>query len=287
MVRAKTPTLNQFRALEFVETCGSFGIEPPAALLRGLHLLDLVDNFASESAMPTLLDIDPADIAPLITDMSIRRHAGAGQTVPDGLATGVAAFTGKLLAEMREATLSELDRVVTDLRPRFDELAKPFVVAAQEHGFTAATTSDDVITRSGAAIEAWRDLRRAEADLEPVADVWRAMTEIFAVEPTRASLPAEIENNGSFSVNFSVCFAADDNWSLGDGYVTSQYRTHLDWLAIASGGLRLNTPTEVAAKIAARERHERGSARAAAEAQQAAREVDTAKILADMGIARV
>jgi hypothetical protein len=69
-------------------------------------------------------------------------------------------------------------------------------------------------------------------------------------------------------VNFSVCFAAGDNWSLTDGYVTSPYATHLDWLAIAARGLRLNTPSEVAAKITARERAERSAGFAAAEARQ-------------------
>ncbi|MBP2419668.1 hypothetical protein [Microbacterium imperiale] len=279
------PQLQVGGAMEFVEICRSFDVEPPAALVRGLELLDIADEFRDDRPLPRLLDLAPEEVGPLITDLSIRRHAGSGALNPDGLATGASAFAEKLLAEMREATLPELDRIVSDLRPRFDELAKPLLVAAQEHGFTSATTSDDVITQSPAAIEAWRALRHAEAALEPIADVWRSMTTIFAVEPTRSTLPTAHQHNSQHSVNFSVCFAAGENWSLDEGFVTSQYRSHLDWLAIAARGLRLNSPTEVGEKIATRDRQQRAAAVAAAEANRADRDAENAAFAAALDAA--
>jgi hypothetical protein len=190
MPRKSTPQkLRQSEALEFVELCRGLDIAPPAALVRGLELLDAAEAFHTERPLASILDLDDAEIGPLITDLAIRHHAGRGATTPDGLGAGVDAFTEKLLAEMCEHTLPDLDRIVVELRPQFDELARPLIVAAQEPGFTSATTSDDLITWSAAAIEAWRALRSAEATLEPLAGVWRAMTEIFAVEPTRATSP--------------------------------------------------------------------------------------------------
>jgi hypothetical protein len=102
----------------------------------------------------------------------------------------------------------------------------------------------------------------AGAALEPIAGLWRLISEVFDVAPTRATLGLQ-EHNSSFSVNFSVCFAAGENWSLADEYTTSRYGNRVDWLAIAATGMRLNTPSEVADKIEKRERQQVAAARRA------------------------
>jgi hypothetical protein len=56
-------------------------------------------------------------------------------------------------------------------------------------------------------------------------------------------------------IDNSVMFAAGENWSTdGDYYTETGARGHLDWLRLASadGGLRLNTPSDVVAKLKAR-----------------------------------
>ncbi|WP_136024251.1 hypothetical protein [Microbacterium sp. K27] len=54
----------------------------------------------------------------------------------------------------------------------------------------------------------------------------------------------------------SVAFAAESNWHTdGTYYVDRRIGGSIDWFAIAAGGLRLNTPSEVDEKLAERERH--------------------------------
>ena len=54
----------------------------------------------------------------------------------------------------------------------------------------------------------------------------------------------------SGNVDYSAAFAADNNWSLDGGfYIDNNRAGHLNWLSLAGGGLRLNSPDEVRAKI--------------------------------------
>ncbi|MEV8272684.1 hypothetical protein [Microbacterium sp. NPDC077184] len=238
---------------QFVEECRAFDVAPPASLIRGLELLDAADDHAADRKLSNLLSLSPDEIAPLLVDLSIRRHAGRSEMTPDGLGAGAAQFSEQLLIEMRTAVLPELEQVVADLRPVFDEAARPFVAAAREYGFTHATTSDEVIERADeGAAAAWRNLRHAEAALLPVVSFRRSISEVFDIAPTRDTLASSLQAFGQFSVNYSVCFAEGENWSLDDGYVLDQHRTHIDWLALAAGGLRLNSPAEVEEKIRAR-----------------------------------
>jgi hypothetical protein len=81
------------------------------------------------------------------------------------------------------------------------------------------------------------------------------MTAVFAVSPstgeTRAAALPGVPR--AEQTNYSVCFAAADNWSLDRGYcVEGKTAGHLDWLALARDGLRLNSPAETTEKIRAR-----------------------------------
>lgn len=274
---ATVPTVTQVGLLEFAEACRGLDLEPPAAVTRGLELIDAAEAVAAEKPLTNLLQMDVDDVAPLVAEVSLRRHVSMGLD-PDGLGVGVEKFTAQVLSEVRSAALPDLDGLIEALRPQFDELAKPLTVAAQQHGFTLTTTSDDVISRSSEAIEAWRALRHAGAAMEPIADFWRVTADVFGLAPSRrlnSSRQNAIEHQ--YAANLSVCFAVGENWSLADQFVTHEYRTHVDWLAVAKDGLRLNTPSEVAAKVGQRQKRElhaglRSAAAATAEETETQRE---------------
>jgi hypothetical protein len=166
----------------------------------------------------------------------------------------------------------------------FDERAEPIVVAAQRYGFTLATTSDAVINLADeGAIAAWRDLRKAWAGIEPIVKLRRLMSEVFDVAPTRELVKnSTLRFDAGVSLNFSVCFAAADNWNLEDGFVTDDSRYQLDWLQLAVGGLRLNSPAEVAEKIAERSREQRAAAFAVEKAKADAMQREAERQLADL-----
>ncbi|MDU0325295.1 hypothetical protein RWH43_00865 [Microbacterium sp. KSW2-21] len=277
LTMATVPTVTQLGLIEFAEACRGLDLEPPAAVTRGLALIDAAEAVATEKPLTDLLQMDVDDVAPLVAEVSLRRHVSMGLD-PDGLGVGVEKFTAQVLREVRSAAVPDLDGLMEALRPQFDEFAKPLTVAAQKHGFTLATTSDDVINRSAEAIEAWRALRHAGAAMEPIAEFWRLTADVFGLAPSRrlnTSRQNAIEHQ--YAANISVCFAAGENWSLDGEYVTHEYRTHVDWLAVAREGLRLNTPSEVSAKVEARQKRNfqaglRAAAAASAEQTEAQRE---------------
>ncbi len=105
------------------------------------------------------------------------------------------------------------------------------------------------------ASAAWRSARSAWHAIAPIVSIRIAMSSTFDVSPTRAearaaAFPRTLRDS---ETNYSICFAESDNWSLERGYyVEGKTVGHLDWFVLAAGGLRLNTPDEVRAKLDAR-----------------------------------
>lgn len=112
------------------------------------------------------------------------------------------------------------------------------------------------------ASEAFRATRPAMHALSPIARFRISLSRTFELSPTIN----DMRRRGHFQdaamqvehINNSVLFAAADNWSLGAGYyvqrnVDRNEPGEIDWLALAADGLRLNTPSEVAAKLDARD----------------------------------
>lgn len=235
---------------DFAARCTAAGIEPPEPITRAIHLLQVA---AAQEPAPTggLLALDDAGVAARVEAYAIRAHHAQGYG--PGLAVGVVRFQDELVAETREACLPDLERIVTDLQPTFDELAAPLVTAARDFGFTYATTSDHVIDMADEkASAAWRAVPRAWRAIAPIVSLRIAMSTAFGVSPTMDERRAHAfpKLPGATSPNYSVCFAAGDNWSFDDGYyIEGKTVGHLDWLALAAGGLRLNSPAEVRAKL--------------------------------------
>ncbi|WP_315551972.1 hypothetical protein [Microbacterium aurum] len=240
----------QLRA--FAAACTHLGIEPPAAISRGLALVDVIDGHQKVKPR-SVLDMTDDEARDYVTAISIRAHDRDGRSTGRGMAPGIDQAKRSLAAEVRAAAIPDLERIVAELRPTFDAHAEPLMHAATVYGFTYSTTSDQVINLADeAASAAWRAVPKAWAALAPVVSLRIAMSALFDVSPRRAearssAFPQILRDE---HVNYSVCFAANDNWSLDRGYyVEGKAVGHLDWLALAAGGLRLNSPDEVRAKL--------------------------------------
>ncbi|KAB1647137.1 hypothetical protein F8O06_00715 [Pseudoclavibacter sp. CFCC 14310] len=252
-------SINYVELIKFQATAEAAGIKVPGSITRAFELLEAVEKHAQEPT-GSLLGLTDKQACQRVTDIALRRHTTAN-TWEIGLGAGVASFRDQLLTEVREAVLPDLDQIVTDLQPRFDEIVAPLTTAAQTYGFTWGTTSDQVIDLADEhASQTWRDVRTAWAAIRPIATLRTTISETFELSPT----PAEVDgilllqgrNRMANKLDHSISFAAEDNWSLDGTYcVNNSLNNGIDWLAIARGGLRLNTPTDAATKLEQRRTH--------------------------------
>ncbi|MBF4463454.1 MULTISPECIES: hypothetical protein [unclassified Rathayibacter] len=239
----------------FALSCRSAGVEAPAAVERGLALVAAINAHERADTGP-LLSLTEDEVKDRVTQLSIREHDRDGRASLRGMQPGIDHVTKQLAGEVRAAALPDLEEIIATLRPRFDEHAAHLVEAATVYGFTYDTTSDEVIDLADErASAAWRAVPKAWGALAPIVSLRIAMSTLFDVSPNKAEVRAASfpRTPRSEPTNYSVCFAAGDNWSLDRGYyVEGKTVGHLDWLALAGGGLRLNSPDEVRAKLDAR-----------------------------------
>ncbi|WP_127818240.1 hypothetical protein [Microbacterium sp. CPCC 204701] len=246
----------------FKGACERVGLEAPASIGRAIELLDAAKSHAERQ--PTrLLELSDDEARDVVTDLAIRNHTDGDVPSRDrrGIRAGLDEFRGRLLGEVAADIVPRLDGMIEQLRPIFDEAAAPLVRAAGEYGFTYQTTSDDVIMLDDpGAVDAWRGVRGAIAVLAPFVRFRITVSEVFELSPTRDEQREAAEEDrrpilgDPSAVDYSVCFADGAGWSLdGTYYVEGRRDGHIDWLKLAGGGLRLNTPEEVASKLA--ERH--------------------------------
>lgn len=247
----------------FQAQCAQLGIETPPPIDRGLHLLQVAAEHSKPPAI-RVLDLEAAAARAHITDLAIRSHRFGGG-LETGLGAGVEEFSAQVLLEIREAALPYLRPIVTGLQPRFEEQARPLVDAVQRYHFTSSTQSDQVIDMDQKAIVAWRAAKSARDAIQSIVAFRILISNAFTVSPTPAEVREHHWNQGIFEdaepdrsrLNFSIAFAASDNWSLDAGYLLERQRrdrpmADIDWYALAAGGLRLNPPDEVREKLLAR-----------------------------------
>jgi len=237
--------MNWVHLIEFDVACKAAGVETPAPIVRGQQIRDLANEHA-KSVPGGLLSLSDHDVTHTLEAFALRNHSGSGRNI--GLDAGVEEFMSRLSREIREETIPLLEDIVKELQPRFDEATAPLAAAAK-FGITAQTTSDHVIDMvNEKAANAWRAVPAAWAAVAPIATLRRKMSKLFAVAPY-------IGEHDEQGTNYSVCFAAGDNWSADAGYlIDGKKGQHTDWLAIARDGFRLNTPSEVEEKHATRRR---------------------------------
>jgi hypothetical protein len=248
--------MNWVDLLQFKSECELAGLTVPTPITRGPEMIEL----AKEQETPpsgSLLALSNAELVDRITEMSIREHQGH-TAASRGMAAGVETFTSEMLAEVRSASIPELERLITELQPRFDELAAPLVTAAQKYGYTLQTTSYSVINLADEeASKAWRDARSAWHAILPIVRLRIRISEAFNLSPTLDETNQMFFTAGIFDLavmasnkpDYSVCFAAGDNWSYDGAYAVSKKNgSGIDWFALAAGGLALNTPAQVREK---------------------------------------
>lgn len=239
----------------FAALCTSAGIPVPAPITRGIEMIDVANGHAAMPSGPLLAMTDD-EVREHVEAVAIRQHTAYADGTTAGLLPGTLTFANELAIEVRAAVLPDLDTMVESLQPRFADVAAPLVLAAQQYGFTNSTRSDDVIELADEdASAAWRNARRAIDAIAPLVRFRIAVSRLFQVSPTPGEalrLSRWEAPNNEAPVNYSIAFAAGDNWD-GDGgyYIEGKAAGHIDWLELAAGGLRLNTPTEVRLKLAA------------------------------------
>ncbi|MFJ2541880.1 hypothetical protein [Microbacterium sp. NPDC087589] len=222
----------------FAERCNAFGIAVPEPIARGLHLVDVADAHAATPA-GRVLDLTDDELRDRVTDISIRLHDRDGIGSNRGMAPGVRAVHEALRREVIRDTVPLLEAIIIELQPRFDEAIAPLVDAAQRFGISYDTTSDAVIDQDDGMIAAFRAAKKSWFAVQPIATFRILMSTAFGLEPT-----------GGLSKDFSVLFAAGDNWGQGGKYyLEGKTQSHLDWFALVAGGLRLNGISDVHTKI--------------------------------------
>ena len=249
--------MNLLELMQFRAALQVANIAVPTAITRGLELIHLATQETSPSG--GLLDLTDDEVTGRITELSIRGHEGP-TAESRGMAGGVRQFEAQVLQEVREASLDVIEGLIADLRPKFEELAKPLVTAAQKYGFTLATTSDYVVDLADEkASKAWRDARTAFHALAPLARLRTQISDVFKVSPTREEVNRLFFAQGLYDTGFlsgrpmdnTILFAAAGNWSYDLAYsVSAKNHTGTDWLAMAAGGgLTLNTTAQVKEKL--------------------------------------
>lgn len=243
----------------FTVACEEIGIEPPQPITTGLHLV-AVANQHGNTPTGGLLAMTDDEVRDRVTDLSIRQHRGQESAASSkGLTPGIRAFREELAAEVADAIGPDLERITVALQPQFAEAAAPLVHAARKYGFTASTDPGEVIDMADEkASAAYWEMRAAWIAIQPIATFRITMSTTFDLSPNVAETTAAVYGDtpppSTPPINWSVLFAEGENWSLDTGYIVEGRRgNQLDWLALAAGGLRLNTPEEARAKVAARE----------------------------------
>lgn len=249
---AKWPELVTFRTLLANEN-----VPVPDIIDTALAKKATADAYAANPPLSGLLSGDDTNLRTVLFDTAVRHHASA-RALGAGLDHAHRLVTDQLWAELLDA-VTGLDQVIVALQPAFDAAAAPIVNAAQTYHLSWTTTSDQVILMNNpSAVDAWRAVRTTWPTLARFAAIYRSMNNTFDTHPNADDLTAlafGLDHHGYLvhDPDLSVCFAAGDNWGVKREYYLDTNPTNtssgIDWLRLAGGGLHLNTPTEVAAKL--------------------------------------
>ncbi|MGN7968159.1 hypothetical protein [Microbacterium sp. 22296] len=226
----------------FATLCEIANLTVPSTIVKAQRLREVAIAHTVEPPA-AFMGMSDDELRMWIDQVTIRR-------LSSGFEQAIAPFEAFLLIEVQRSIGPELEALVQEMQPRFDQVAAPFVDAVTTYGFTARTTSDDVIRMADdKASAAWRGTETFFRDAQAIAAVRQQISRVFDVSPT-ADEQGVYNGEG---IDYSVCFAAGDSWT-DDGrfYLAGRTGGTLDWFALASGGLRLNSPSEVARKVRAR-----------------------------------
>lgn len=238
--------MNWLQILQMKTAFDRVGVSAPPPVVRALEILEILTEHEHEPAID-FLSLTDDEIRDRATELSIRSHQGI-KTSLRGMRAGTELVRDQLASEVSRASVPYLEEAIVAMQPKFDEFAGPLEIAAQEFGFTARTTADQVINladeRASAAL---RDARKAWQGMIPISRLRQQISELFSLSPTHEEQGQLFQPNPY--IDFSVCFAAGNNWSdTCSYYIDSKPQGSIDWLALAAGGLHLNTTAEVREK---------------------------------------
>lgn len=212
-----------------------------------------------QGAIPSLLDLDPSDIAELTRDIASSRAA----TLLDPVGYSPArraheALQDRLEADLKAALPAFADLLVETLRSSFDSHAE-VIVGAFEVGITQDTNPAELaVNGSPEQIEAFRALPRAVAGLDQIKRLRDSLTMTLPYGPRDAlglayvgpvTRPADLDTAISRSED-EVEYAQYDMHGAGTMPIkVATERIGGRWLHMVAAGLslRLNTAAEVAA----------------------------------------
>jgi len=231
-------------------------IEKPAALVRGL---EVADNLARAQVLhPVDLLALPDDELESYFDNRVTREAAFSRSpagsVPAWSQTHELVLD-ELFAQVRAAMLPHVDGLIDELRAPFDGAAAKLTAYVNQFGFTSHTSADDVIDRDAKTIAAFRELPALIRTMQPYAAIRRMLSTSLDLSPSVAERRSIAERSGSkwSDRDWSILYAAGDQWSVdASTHLDRNPQASLDWLLLARGGLALNSPDVVRAKIASR-----------------------------------
>lgn len=247
--------VQQLDLMRLVIQLEGLGVEVPVLLRRTLEVFELADATERSIEKP-VLEMSEADLREYVEAVSLRRHATrSGNGV--GLEPGIERVKAQAVAELRAGIVPDLDTIIEGLRPKFDEIVAPFLEAARLGLSYEFTTSDDLVREGNTEkLQVWRQVGQSWRAITRIARLRTQLSEAFDVAPTWAEAQ-QLGARDSGRRDWTVCFAAGDHWSMDGsrGYIErgKPALSGIDWIAIAaSGGLRLNTASEVREKIVER-----------------------------------
>lgn len=242
-----TTQIEQLR--RFSAKANKLGLGLPESVRRALHVID-VANKAPLRAPVDVLQLTDKKIYDEVVTRTVHNipatRNGAYGVSGGGLAAGIESIKQAAIDAGLRGALPELDGMIEQLRPQFDEHARHFVAAAQDYGFSLRTRTDAVVDlEDNAAVDLWRACRDSWGPINEIAQFRNLICTAFELAPYETEYPgANLDR--TTEIDFSVNFAAGDNWdTTGVYYVDGRIGAHINWFQLAKGGLRLNTISEV------------------------------------------
>lgn len=230
-------------------------LDPPAALVRGIHLAEKLMEVRAPKTESVLALADD-ELEEYLGRQAVRVAGYSGS--PNAVATAwdevAARAQTDLFGEVRFAMLSEVDELIAQMADPFNTAGGILTAHMQAYGFTSATQAEEIIDRDAATIAAFRELPGLLQAIRPFAALRTLLSTSLDLGPTISEREMLGYQHGWIPEDWSILFAAGDLWSIdGHLHLNGSAQGSIDWLRLAAGGLHMNSVDEVRAKITARQ----------------------------------
>jgi nucleotide-binding universal stress UspA family protein len=246
------PTFRPTDARALARMLTEVGVDLPDAVRKAIALADAAEA-AYARPHRRVLDLDPTE---LIAHAAL--HAAYNEP-PSGVSPMRQALMDLAEQAAREAAevlrSGGIDTVIEQLRPEFDDAAK-VVREAAALGIRSDTSPQWVMDAGPEAVTAWQRLRPALRRLDEIATIRVAISTSLHVAPVlerMQSLAGPTADVGAVDYSCAFVDPASAGFTIdGSSYHGRRVSAGIDWLRLAPGGLRLNSPSEVEQMLAVR-----------------------------------